>query len=258
MKNLQPTFGVCALVLFGSLSAVGQQASFIPVTDRMLQSPLPEDWLMWRRTLNSWGYSPLNQITRANVAGLKMVWSRGMAPGVQEATPLAYRGILYLPNPSDLVQALNGATGDLIWEYKRKLSDDVNKFLLVPSINRNLAIYGNLIIDTSVDDFVYALDATTGKLAWETRIVDYREDSAQETSGPIIANGRIISGRGCEYKATPNGCVITAHDGRTGKQLWRTRTIPKLANLATRPGAVFRTPNGATSAPGWCPASTPI
>ncbi|MBV9744441.1 MAG: pyrrolo-quinoline quinone, partial [Acidobacteriia bacterium] len=87
------------------------QGSFVPVTDSILQNPDPADWLMWRRTLNSWGYSPLNQINRSNAGRLKMIWARGMGPGVQEATPLAYRGILYLPNPSDLVQALNGATG---------------------------------------------------------------------------------------------------------------------------------------------------
>jgi alcohol dehydrogenase (cytochrome c) len=203
------------------------QGSFAPVTDKMILSPDPGDWLMWRRTQNSWGYSPLNEINKSNVANLKMIWTRGMGPGVQEATPLAYKGILYLPNPSDLVQAINGATGELKWEYKRKLPEDVGKFLLVPSINRNLAIYGNLIIDTSVDDFVYALDAETGKLAWENRIVDYREDPAQETSGPIIAAGKIISGRGCEFKGTPNGCMITAHDAKTGKEIWRTRTIPR-------------------------------
>ena len=210
-----------------SLTCLAQSGGFVPVVDTMLQNPDPADWLMWRRTLNSWGYSPLNQISKSNVGQLKMIWTRGMGPGVQEATPLAHDGILYLPNPSDLVQAINGATGELIWEYKRNLPADVTKFLLVPSINRNLAIYGNLIIDTSVDDFVYALDARTGKLAWENRIVDYREDSAQETSGPIIANGKIISGRGCEFKATPNGCIITAHDAKTGKELWRTRTIPR-------------------------------
>lgn len=216
-----------AAAALAAIPAIAQLPGFIPVVDTMLQNPDPADWLMWRRTLDSWGYSPLNQINKSNVSQLRMVWTRGMGPGVQEATPLVHNGILYLPNPSDLIQAFNGATGDLIWEYKRKLPDDVNKFLLVPSINRNIAIYGNLIIDTSVDDFVYALDALTGKLAWENRIVDYREDSAQETSGPIIANGKIISGRGCEYKATPNGCIITAHDAKTGKEIWRTRTIPR-------------------------------
>ena len=224
MKN---RIRVCVIGVLFSLLCAGQSGNFVPVDDKMLQKPDPADWLMWRRTLDSWGYSPLNQINRANVGQLQKVWTHGIGPGVQEGTPLVHDGMLYFPNPSDLIQAYNAATGELIWEYKRDLPQDVTHFLLVPSINRNIAIYGNLIIDTSVDDFVYALDAKTGKLAWEKRIVDYREDSAQETSGPIIANGKIISGRGCEYKATPNGCVITAHDAKTGKELWRTRTIPK-------------------------------
>ena len=217
------------LVLAANLPMFAQPAPapFVPVTDKILQNPDPADWLMWRRTLNSWGFSPLAQINRENVRNLRMVWTRGMGPGIQEATPLIYKGVMYLPNPSDYVQAIRADSGDLIWEYKRPLPDDLNKFLIVPSINRNVAIYENMIIDTSADDFVYALDAQTGKLIWENRVVDYREDSAQETSGPIIAGGKIISGRGCEYKATPDGCIITAHDGKTGKELWRTHTIPR-------------------------------
>ena len=205
-----------------SIAAFGQ-----PVTDKMLADPDPADWLMWRRTLNSWGYSPLNQITKANVGKLKLVWTRGMGPGVQEATPLVHNGVMYLPNPSDYIQAMDAATGEPKWEYKRTWPADLGKFIPVPSINRNLAIYGDNIIDTSADDFVFALNAVTGKLAWQNRIVDYREDPAQETSGPIIANGKIFSTRGCEFKFTPNGCIITAHDATTGKELWRTRTIPR-------------------------------
>ncbi len=201
--------------------------AFPAVTDQMLQEPDPGDWLQWRRTQNSWGYSPLNQITRGNVSKLKMIWTREMGPGIQEAVPLAYRGVLYLPNPSDMVQAINGATGELVWEYSRQLPEDVTKIFPVPSINRNIAIYSNHIIDTSADDFVYALDAQTGKLDWENRIVDYRENSAQETSGPLIAAGKIISGRGCEPKGGPDACIITAHDAKTGKEVWRVHTIPK-------------------------------
>jgi len=211
-----------AVFLLAALSAAAQ-----PVTNAILAEPDPADWLMWRRTLNSWGYSPLNQITPANVAKLKMIWTRGMGPGVQESTPLVRGGVMYLPNPLDYIQALDAATGDIKWEYKRKLPDDIGRFIPFPSINRNLAIYGNTIIDTSADDFVFALDTATGKLAWETRIVDYREDPAQETAGPLIANGKIFSSRGCEAKFTPNGCVVTAHDAATGKELWRFRTIPR-------------------------------
>ena len=73
---------------------------------------------------------------------------------------------MYMPNPSDVIQALDAVTGDLIWEYRRSLPDDVCEFMLagVCTTNRNLAIYDNLIIDTSVDDYVFALDAITGDL----------------------------------------------------------------------------------------------
>jgi alcohol dehydrogenase (cytochrome c) len=222
-------FAVTSLILLcaiGSSAAQQPPANFVPVTDQMLQNPDPADWLMWRRTLNSWGYSPLDQINRSNVRNLRLAWTRGMGPGVQEATPLVYRGVMYLPNPSDLIQALDAATGNLVWEYKREWKEDVTKILPVPSINRNLAIYGNTIIDTSADDHVFALDAASGKLVWENRILDMKESPAQETAGPIVAKGKIFSGRGCEAKKSALACVIVAHDAKTGKELWRARTIP--------------------------------
>jgi alcohol dehydrogenase (cytochrome c) len=223
MNRLIPAFAVLALALLVTVPAA--QEGVTPVTDRMLQNPDPADWLMWRRTLNSWGFSPLDQINRGNVRTLTLAWTRAMTPGVQEATPLVHDGTMYLPNPSDVVQAMNAATGDLKWEYRRRLPDDLQKYFPVSAINRNLAIFGNLIIDTSADDYVYALDANTGTLAWETKILDYQK-GAQQTSGPIIANGKIVSGRGCEPEGGPEACVITAHDAKTGKELWRTRTIP--------------------------------
>jgi alcohol dehydrogenase (cytochrome c) len=222
-------FGVSAFcaVVFVPLAAQNTQSErFTPVSDAMLQKPTPDDWLMWRRTLDSWGYSPLDQIDRNNVRSLALAWSRTLGPGVQEGTPLVYRGVMYFPNPSDVIEALDGRTGDLLWEYRRKLPEDLGKFFPVPSINRNLAIYGSLIIDTSADDYVFALDARSGTLAWETKVLDYQR-GAQQTSGPIIANGKIISGRGCEPEGGPDACVITAHDGKTGKEIWRTRTIPR-------------------------------
>ena len=48
---------------------------------------------MWRRTLDSWGYSPLDEINRDNVDNLRMVWSRALAPGRQQGTPLVYDGV---------------------------------------------------------------------------------------------------------------------------------------------------------------------
>ena len=205
----------------------GAQRALTPVTDAMLRNPDPADWLMWRRTLNGWGYSPLDQIDGRNVARLQLIWSRPLGPGLQEGTPLVHDGVMFMPNPADVIQAIDAATGDLRWEYRRKWPDDVTKVFPVPGINRNLAIYGTAIIDTSADDYVFALDALSGQLLWETQIVDFRKNPAQETSGPIVANGKIISTRGCEPKGGPEACVITAHDAKTGKELWRRYTIPR-------------------------------
>ena len=201
-------------------------ADFVPVTDEMLQEPDPADWPMWRRTLDSWGYSPLDQVDRQNVGNLRLVWSRALGAGSQEGTPLVYGGVMYMPNPEDVIQAIDAVTGDLIWEHRRQLPDDLNKFVRIYGANRNIAIYDNLIIDTSGDDYVVALDAATGRQVWETQILDYRVNPAHQTSGPIIANGKVVSGRGCMPEGGPEACVITAHDAMTGAEQWRTQLIP--------------------------------
>ena len=147
-----------ALALLITLPALqaGAQAqsadAFIPVTDAMLQNPAASDWLMWRRTLDSWGYSPLDQVNRDNVGELRMVWTRDLAVGTGEITPLAYNGVLYVPQASDVIQALDAVSGDLIWEYRRDIPEDLYKMVGSNARNnRNLAIFENLIIITSDD-----------------------------------------------------------------------------------------------------------
>ncbi len=211
------------MLMCGVADIEGQTSSeFKPVTDAMLQDPAAEDWLMWRRTLNGWGYSPLDQVTTENVGDLQLVWSRALTDGRQQGTPLVYDGVLYMPNPRDVIQAIDAVSGDLLWEYRREVPDDVGDAGLRTN-NRNIAIYDNLIIDTSIDGYVFALDAGTGDLVWETEILDYETYRSMQSSGPIIANGKVISGRSCRK---PESCVITAHDARTGEELWRRRTIP--------------------------------
>ena len=200
---------------------------FVPVTDAMLQGPAPGDWLTWRRTLDGWGYSPLDQIDRDNVDDLRMVWTRALAPGRQEGTPLAYEGLLYMPQASDVIEAIDAVTGDLLWAHRRDLPEDVYDFVGGNSRNnRNIAIYDRFIINTSDDNYVFGLDVATGEIAWETRIFDYRETPAGHSSGPIIADGKAISGRSCRPRGGPESCVIVAHDALTGEELWRRRTVP--------------------------------
>ena len=125
-----PTATSCRLTILSTalLLAAGAGAGvagaqpaggFTPVTDAKLQDPAPGDWLMWRRTLDGWGYSPLDQVDRDNVHQLRLVWTRALTAGSQQGTPVVYNGVMYMPNPRDVIQAIDAATGDLLWEFRR-------------------------------------------------------------------------------------------------------------------------------------------
>jgi len=92
--------------------------------------------------------------------------------------------------------------------------------------NRTMAIWGTMLLDASGDNQIYAIDAQTGKLVWETAVLPPKAP-ASATGGPIIANGKVISGRQCQPAATTDACIVTAHDAKTGKEVWRFRTIPR-------------------------------
>ncbi|HVY66684.1 MAG TPA: PQQ-binding-like beta-propeller repeat protein [Gammaproteobacteria bacterium] len=223
------TVSLAALLCLAAASgAHAAEREFRPVTDAMLRNPDPADWLMWRRTLDAWGYSPLDEINRRNVARLEVAWSIDLdAAPSQEGTPIVHDGVLYFPGPSDVTLALDAATGKKLWEHRRALPEDLGKFVPFPQTNRNLAIYDRLIIDNGADNTIYALDAVTGKQVWEHPVFDYHVSHVKQGSAPFVVAGKLISGRNCQPQGGPDACVITAHDARTGKELWRKRTIPK-------------------------------
>ncbi len=233
MTQLRTRSLLCALVgmvLLAPTASTAQSSAiegFVPVTDEMLRNPDDGDWLMWRRTLDGWGYSPLDQVNRDNVGRLRLVWTRALAGGRQEGTPLVYDGVMFMPQSSDVIESYDAAAGDLLWAHRRNLPDDVYDHVGGNSRNnRNIAIYDRFIINTSDDSYAFALDATTGEIAWETQIFDYQTQPVGHSSGPIIADGKVISGRSCRPRGGPESCVILAHDALTGAELWRRRTVP--------------------------------
>src|SRR6204780_5574397 len=110
---------VCSSLFMGPL-LIGQVQKYVPVTQQMLENPSPDDWLMYSRTYDAQRFSPLKQINRQNVGQLRMVWTRGIGAGTTETIPLVHKGVMYMVAPGAVVQAYDGATGDLLWEYKRK------------------------------------------------------------------------------------------------------------------------------------------
>ena len=107
--------------LQGNTIAPHPLTAYAPVTDQMLRQPNPADWLMMRGNYEGYGFSTLKQIDKGNVKGLQLVWARTMAPGVNEATPIVHDGVMFLGNPDDVIQAIDAASGELLWEYRRTL-----------------------------------------------------------------------------------------------------------------------------------------
>ncbi|MYZ46481.1 pyrroloquinoline quinone-dependent dehydrogenase [Propylenella binzhouense] len=197
-----------------------------PVTDDMLKKPDDGDWLMWRRTYNGWGYSPLDQINKENVKNLQLAWSWSLTSGATETTPLVHDGVLFIFNYGDKVQALNAATGDLIWEYRRDLPEDLVAAGGNNLAKRNIAIYQDKLIVATSDAHIIALDAKTGQLVWDNQTADWSK-GWRYTGGPFVANGVIVQGMtGCG-NAEPGGCFVTGNDPQSGKELWRVYTIAR-------------------------------
>ena len=192
---------------------------FIPLTDAMLRDPDPADWPMMRRNFYAHSYSPLDQINTETVKNLQLEWVWNMHEGDSEPAPLVYNGIVYLINPGNVIQALDGKTGELIWEH---WTGPANRQDM-----RNIAMYNDKIIQATTDARLVALDARTGEQLWETAIADNTKGFSN-SSGPIVADGKIINGlAGCS-RYIPEDCYISAYNANTGELLWQFETIAEM------------------------------
>ena len=213
----------CAVIVAAAgFVAQAQTENVTPVTDAMLQNPDPADWVNWRRTLDGWGYSPLDTINRSNVGDLQLTWSWGLEPGVSQTTPIVHGGIMYIANPGNVVQALDARTGDFIWEHRREMDERRRPAAQM----RSLAVYQDLVILNTVDAHIVGLDARTGDVRWDTTVMP-DDDGYGFSSGPVIADGMIVAGlRGCE-RYREDTCYIVGLDGQTGQVVWRTSTVAR-------------------------------
>ncbi len=197
-----------------------------PVTEDMLRNPPPADWLLWRRTYDAWGYSPLESINKRNVKNLQVAWTWALTSGATEITPIVHDGVLFIFNYADKVQALNAVNGDLLWEYKRDLPPVLVAEAGNPLAKRSMAIFGdNLIVATS-DAHLIALNVNTGKVTWDQAVADWTK-GWRYTGGPMVAGGKIVQGMSGCGNAEPGGCFITGHDPANGAEVWRFYSIAR-------------------------------
>jgi alcohol dehydrogenase (cytochrome c) len=224
MRSLRGSVSVIAAALAVSPSALAQNAllqKYKPVTEQRLLHPADGDWLMIRRTYDGWGYSPLDQITPANAGRLKLVWS--FATGEtrpHESAALVNNGILFVTTPVNQVIAIDAKTGNVLWRYRRPRPAGAS----VPhETNRGVALYGDKVYFAAGEAVLAALDARTGKEVWTTPVAD-NASSYYITLAPLVAGGKVMVGAsGGEFGIRG---FIAAFDPDSGKELWRTYTVP--------------------------------
>ena len=229
-----------AMPLAGAVMA-RQSGSYTPVTDVRLRDPSPDDWLMYRRTYNGWGYSPLDQITSQNVGDLTPVWAfrTGVYGEHHQSPPIVNDGTMFVTTGAHVV-ALDAATGDLVWRYERPLPEDLEKH---HPTNRGVGLYEDKVYVGTLDAHVVALDAVSGAVVWERSIADYRLNY-YVTMAPLVADGKVMVGTsGGEHGI--RGFVV-ALDAQTGEEVWRRHTIPAPGEPGseTWPGDTWRTGAG--------------
>ena len=195
--------------------------SYKPVTADRLKKPEDGDWLTVRRTYDGWGYSPLQQITPANVGKLQPAWvfSTGVTNG-HEAPPMVNNGVMFVATPGNQVLAIEAKTGVLLWRYKRPLPEDV---ILLHATSRGVALYGDKVYFAAGEAVLVALDAATGKEVWTAQVGDNKLGYYCSVA-PLVAGGKVIVGASGGEVGVRG--FVAAFDAETGKPAWKTYTVP--------------------------------
>jgi alcohol dehydrogenase (cytochrome c) len=195
--------------------------NYRPVTAERLKTPDAADWLMVRRTYDGWGYSPLKQITPANVSRLEPVWTfaTGQENG-HEAPPIVNNGMMFVATPGNQVIALDGKSGQLIWRYRRPLPEGV---VLLHPTSRGVALHGDKVLFAAGEAVLVALDAKSGKEIWTTTVADNSQGYYMSLAPLVVGSTVMIGASGGEFGVRG---FIAAYDIENGRERWKTYMVP--------------------------------
>ncbi len=182
------------------------------------------DWAVHGGTDQEQRFSPLARINAANVAKLGLAWSFGIDTSRgQEATPIVVGGVMYFTSAWSKLFAVDARTGKELWRYDPEIAGRKGFDACCDVVNRGVAVSGGKVFLGALDGRLIALDAKTGKVAWEVQTTDPAKPYTI-TGAPRVFNGKVVIGNGgAEYGVRG---YVTAYDQATGKQLWRFYTVP--------------------------------
>ena len=204
------------------LSLKGNIQNYVPVTDEMLRNPPDSDWLMFRRNYQGWSYSPLNQINTDNVSKLTLKWMWSMPEnGTMEITPMVHNGLIYVWGTGNTIQALDGKSGELLWE--NRIGPAPRAPGQGPSTEETRpGLWATMSMSTPMA--FYALDARTGKRCGREHHRRLPAGIGGSTGG-ARHKGRVLVGMTKLRPKTDDHCYISAYDAKTGKRVWKFVTV---------------------------------
>jgi alcohol dehydrogenase (cytochrome c) len=226
--RLATVFGAVTLLSIAVSSAQQPPApppailrDYQPVTAERLKNPEDGNWLMIRRTYDGAAFSPLTEITSDNVKRLRPVWvfSTGETKP-HESAPIVNNGVMFVSTPNNQVIAIDASTGNVLWRYRRPRPPGA---FVSHETNRGVALYGDKVFVAAGEAVLVALNARTGREIWTTTVADNKA-AYYITLAPLVADGKVMVGAsGGEFGVRG---FVAAYDLETGKELWRTYTIP--------------------------------
>ena len=222
MTTRRAIFGAALLSLFAFAGCGGSKT----IDDAALKDADKDsgNWLMYGRTYDDHRYSPLKQISEDNVGKLGLAWSKelGSTRGL-EATPLVKDGVMYTTGNWSVVYAIDAKTGETKWTYDPKVARENAMFFCCDVVNRGVALYKGKVYVATLDGRLIALNESTGMPVWTAATTDPAM-AYSITSAPRIAKGMVVIGNaGNEFGVRG---YISAYDAETGKQAWRSYTVP--------------------------------
>ncbi len=229
MKNPIPSiFIIVLLVIFSSCTKPKNTANMPGHVNKSVllnANMAPQNWYTVGRDFGETHYSPLNRINENNASRLGFAWKyeTGTYRGL-EATPVYIDGVLYMTGNWGVVYAIDAKTGKELWVFDPQVPGAWARFACCDVVSRGLSVWKGRVYAASLDGFLYALDAKTGKVMWKAdtfidRSVPYTITGAPRIAGHIV----VIGNGGAEYGVRG---YISAYDLNTGKLVWRFYTVP--------------------------------
>ncbi|MBK7948545.1 MAG: PQQ-dependent dehydrogenase, methanol/ethanol family [Deltaproteobacteria bacterium] len=206
-------------------ATTGTSRTAVRAVDRArIVAAAPGEWTSHGRNYAEQRYSPLDQITEANVTDLGLAWSFDLQSdhGV-EATPLVADGVMYVSAPWSIVHALDAATGAKVWTFDPEVPRSYARKVCCGFVNRGVALWGDKVFVGTLDGRIIGVDRATGKQVWSTSTIE-PGFSYSITGAPRVVEGKVVIGNaGADLGARG---YVSGYDAETGALAWRTYTVP--------------------------------